>query len=125
MFCLGDDFDRRREEHSLLPVWSPCACVLMIVVTGLFVTDLILSRIGFAPARQLGVDEHDAEIGDEDRGVPAAARQEVEVVLQFLQFDDLRAVGRGLPGESCTWSDAAPAATSAVSTHTLVIGTFY
>ena len=32
-------------KNSLLPVWSPCVCVLMMVVTGLLVTVLILSRI--------------------------------------------------------------------------------
>jgi hypothetical protein len=34
-------------KRSLLPVWSPCVCVLMIVVTGLFVTVLSLSRIAW------------------------------------------------------------------------------
>ena len=33
-------------NSMLLPVWSPCVCVLMIVVTGLSETDWIASRIG-------------------------------------------------------------------------------
>ena len=32
-------------KNSLLPVWSPCVWVLMIVVTGLSVTERILSMI--------------------------------------------------------------------------------
>ena len=36
---------------SLLPVWSPWVCVVMMVVTGLFVTDFTLSSsVGPQPA---------------------------------------------------------------------------
>ena len=32
-------------KSLLLPLWSACVCVLIIVVTGLSVTDLIFSRM--------------------------------------------------------------------------------
>ena len=32
-------------KNSLLPVWSPCVCVLMMVVTGLSVTVRMRSRM--------------------------------------------------------------------------------
>ena len=59
----------------------------MSIVTGLGVSSLILSRIGCAPARVLGVDDDDAVRGDEHGGVAAAALEHVQVVFDLLDLD--------------------------------------
>ena len=46
----------------------------MIVVIGLFGDRLDLVEDRLSPAGQLGVDQHDAAVGDEHGGVAAAER---------------------------------------------------
>jgi hypothetical protein len=96
-------------KNSLLPVWSPCVCVLMIVVHR-FVRDRPHAlENGRPPKRKFGVDQHHAGIGDERRGVAAAERSEVatradtgtrddeQVVLDLLNFAACNAFSDGGP----------------------------
>ena len=82
-------------KNSLLPVWSPCVCVLMMVVIGLFGDGLHPVEDHLTPARELGVDDDDARVGDEDGGVAAAegiavrgarAGDDEEVVFDLLDL---------------------------------------
>ena len=61
----------------------------MIVVTGLGVSSLILSRIGW-PQPGFFVSTTVTPLADEHGRVAAAALQHEEVVLELLDFDDLR-----------------------------------
>ena len=83
---------------SSLPVWSPCVCVLMMVVTGLLVIDFTLFEERLAPAGELRIHEHDAAVGDEHADVAAAERgivarrgagEDVVVVGDLLDVDHL------------------------------------
>ena len=70
----------------------------MIVVTGLGVSSLILSRIGWPQPGFFVSTTTTPFAADEDGGVAAAALQHEQVVLELLDLDDLRRgrLGRGL-----------------------------
>src|SRR5206468_2358874 len=51
---------------------------------------LDLVENGLAPIRELGIDQDDACVGDERRGVAAAAGDHVEVLFDLFDFSDIR-----------------------------------
>ncbi len=90
---MRDDFHRRRELDVAAHVVAVRVRVddhrHRLVRDGL---DLVEERL--APARVLGIDDHDAGGGDEDGTVSTAAAHHEQVVFELIDLDHAR---RGLP----------------------------
>src|SRR5437764_737193 len=84
---------------SLLPTWSGWLCVLMIVITGLSVTVLILSRIGWPqPASLVSTTTTPRSVmnGDliifERLMINGHAKRSADLVLPCVALSDIAAV---------------------------------
>jgi len=94
---VRDHFDRGRELHVAAHVIEVHMCV--DDRRHRFIGECFdLLEEGLAPSRQLRVHHDDAGRGDEGGRIPAAALQDVEIVLQLIDFDHHRRRRTAAPG---------------------------